>query len=97
MTAPIGKEEQASFGIDQPQATVTLKTKDGDQEKTYVLRIGAKDPDDSSYVASSSESPYFVRVAEFTGNNFIDKTREDFLELPPTPVLVPEADTVPGQ
>lgn len=97
MTAPIGKEKEASFGIDQPQATVTLKTKDGDQEKTYVLRIGAKDPEDSSYVASSSESPYFVRVAEFTGNNFIDKTREDFLELPPTPVPAPETDAVPGQ
>lgn len=97
MTAPIGQEEEASFGLDQPQATVTLKTKDGDQEKTYVLRIGAKDPEDNSYVARSSESPYFVRLAEFTGNNFVDKTRDDFLELPPTPVPTPEAGTVPGQ
>lgn len=97
MTAPIGKEEEVSFGLDQPQATVSLKTQDGGQAKTYVLRIGAENPEDNSYVASSSESPYFVRVAEFTGNNFINKTREDFLELPPTPVPAPEADAVPGQ
>lgn len=98
MTAPIGKDEEASFGLDQPKATVTLKTQIGDQEKTYVMRIGAENPEDNSYVASSSESPYFVRVAEFTGNNFINKTREDFLELPPTPVPAPEADdAVPDQ
>lgn len=97
MTEPIGQEAESSFGLDQPQATVTLKTEEGDQKKTYVLRIGAKDPEDNSYVASSSESPYFVRLAEFTGNNFVDKTREDFLELPPTPVPTPEAVTVPGQ
>ena len=97
MTAPIGKEQDDSFGLDQPQATLTLKTKDGNEEKTYILSIGAKDPQDNSYVASSSESPYFVRVAEFTGSTFTDKTREDFLELPPTPIPTPEADAGPNQ
>jgi hypothetical protein len=85
MTRPIGKEEQPSFGLDAPLATVTLKTLDNDQEKTYTLRIGAKNEDDNNYVVSSSESPYYVWVAEFTGNNFVQKTRDDFLELPPTP------------
>jgi YD repeat-containing protein len=95
MTTPIGTEEQPDFGLEQPQAVVTLKTQEGDQQKDYVLRIGAKSPDDNSYVASSSESPYYVRVAEFTGNNFVEKSREDFLELPPTPMPEPGAVSPP--
>lgn len=83
MTAPIGKTEQPSFGFDQPLAVVTLQTQEGNETKTYTLRVGAKD-DDNNYIAGFSESPYYVRVAEFTGNNFVNKTRADFLEAPPT-------------
>ncbi len=80
MTQPIGKEEQATFGLAEPLATVTLKTAD----KTYVLKVGAKNEEDNSYVLSSSESPYFVRVAQFTGDAFVTPTRDSFLEPPPT-------------
>ena len=80
MTAPIGKEAEASFGLDDPQAVVTLETGDGE---THTLQVGAQQADDNSYVFSSSDSPYYVRVAEFTGSNLIDKTRADFLEAPP--------------
>ncbi|MEW5957685.1 MAG: DUF4340 domain-containing protein [Chloroflexota bacterium] len=80
MTEPIGKVEQPDFGLAEPLATVTLKTAD----KTYVLKVGAKDEQDSSYVMSSSESPYFVRVAQFTGDSFVTPTRDSFLEPPPT-------------
>ena len=83
MTAPIGKEEQPAFGLDEPLATVTLKTQEGEETKTYTLRVGAKSDEDNSYIVSSSESPYFVRVAEFTGSSFVEKTRADFLEQPP--------------
>jgi YD repeat-containing protein len=88
MTEPIGTEEQASFGLDNPAAVVTLETGSTDSgqadDKTYTLRIGAKDEEDNSYVLSSSESPYYVRISEFTANNFIQKTRDDFLAAPPT-------------
>jgi hypothetical protein len=80
MTEPIGQEEQATFGLAEPLATVTLKTAD----KTYVLKVGAKNEEDNSYVMSSSESPYFVRVAQFTGDAFVTPTRDSFLEPPPT-------------
>jgi hypothetical protein len=80
MTEPIGQEEQATFGLAEPLATVTLKTAD----KTYVLKVGAKNEEDNSYVLSSSESPYFVRVAQFTGDAFVTPTRDSFLEPPPT-------------
>lgn len=83
MTVPVGKADQPSFGLDQPLAVVTLQTQEGDEAKTYTLRVGAKD-DANSYIVSFSGSPYYVRVAEFTGNNFINKTRADFLEAIPT-------------
>ena len=81
MTEPIGKKEVASFGLDKPQAVITLKTAD----KTYTLSIGARNEEDSTYVVSSSESPYFVRVSEGVVQSFIEKKRDDFLQLPPTP------------
>jgi hypothetical protein len=85
MMEPIGKEEEASFGLDDPQAIITLKT----EEKTYTLRFGAKNEENQSYVLKSSESPYYVLVDEYRGDEFAGKTRDDFLELPPTP----QADT----
>ena len=80
LTKPLGKTEEAAYGLDKPQATITLKTAD----KTYTLQIGAKDDTDSTYVVKSSESPYYVRVAEFTAKNLIEKKRDDFLQPPPT-------------
>jgi len=80
MTEPIGQEAQPSFGLDDPLATITIKTGD----ETYTLRVGAKSEADNSYVMSSSASPYFVRVAQFTGDGFVTPTRDSFLTPPPT-------------
>ena len=82
MTRPIGREEKPEFGLDQPLATVTLRTKEGDTEKTYTLRIGALNEEDNEYVASWSESPYFVYISKFTGDSFIEKTRAEYAEVP---------------
>ena len=93
MTAPIGTEAQAAFGLDNPSATITLETRSTSSgqapDETFILKVGAQDPDDNSYYFNASNSPYFVQVSEFTGNNFVNKTRDDFLEIPPTP----EAET----
>jgi hypothetical protein len=89
MVRPLGKEEQAAYGTDQPNAVVTLETSD----KTITLRVGAKDPDANSYVVISSESPYYVRVSGYSLNNLVENTRDDFLQAPPTPT--PEATSAP--
>lgn len=83
LTEPLGKED-SWFGADKPQATITVQTKVGDQAKSYTLEIGDKDAKDNSYVVKASKSPYYVRIAEFTAKNFVDKKREDFLQVPPT-------------
>lgn len=90
MTAPVGKQEQALFGFDAPRATLTLKT----AAQTYTLQVGAQNPnDENSYFFKASNSPYYVRVAAFTGDSFVNKTRADFLQAPPTPE--PEATATP--
>jgi len=89
MVRPLGKEEQAAYGMDEPNAVVTLEAGD----KTITLRVGAKDPDANSYVVISSQSPYYVRVSGYSLNNLVENTRDDFLQLPPTPT--PEATSVP--
>lgn len=80
LTKPLGKKEDAAYGLSKPQAVITLKAAD----KTYTVSIGAKDDKDNTYVVKSSESPYYVRVSEGLVKPFIEKKRADFLQAPPT-------------
>jgi len=92
MQQPLGTEEKAEYGMDNPTAVVTLRTQSEEEgAKNYTLRVGARNPEDGSYVVISSESPYYVRVSEFSVQNLVENTRDDFLELPPTPEVTPEA------
>ena len=91
MQQPLGTEEKSEYGMDNPTAVVTLRTQNEEEgAKNYTLRVGAQDPADGSYVVHSSESPYYVRVSEYTVQRFVEAVREDFLELPPTPEATPE-------
>jgi len=86
LTKPLGKGEQPSYGLQQPTAVVTVRMHSEEAgDKTVTLRVGAKDPADNSYVVISSESPYYVRVSEYAVNDFVEKARDGFLQLPPTP------------
>ncbi|MBM4458496.1 MAG: DUF4340 domain-containing protein [Chloroflexi bacterium] len=87
MTRPLGRSVQPAYGMAQPNAVVTLRARKDNQEKTYTLTIGAKDAQESAYTAKSSDSPYYVRVAEWAVRELVEKTREGFLKLPPTPPL----------
>jgi len=86
MSQPLGKQEKAEYGLGKPSAVVTLQTRTADgASRTYTLRVGAKDDKDNSYIVRSSESEYYVRVSEWAVNDLVQKGRQDFLELPPTP------------
>ncbi len=90
LTAPLGTADDPAYGLAQPAATVTLTTKTGDQTKTYTLAVGAKNVADSSYVVKSSESAYYVRVAEFGVKDLVEKGRAGFLQQPtPAPTPAP--------
>ena len=90
LSQPLGKEVKPEYGLDDPLAVVTVNTTgSGDSPaQTVVLRVGAQDPEDSSYVVSSSLSPYVVRVAQFSAQDFVEKSRSDFLAQP---TATPEA------
>jgi hypothetical protein len=90
MLRPLGKTEQDDYGLKEPNAVVTVETRDDEgNTKTYTIRVGAKDDEDNSYVVISSESPYCVRMAEYTVKDFVERVRDGFLELPPTPTPEP--------
>jgi hypothetical protein len=90
MLRPLGKTEQDDYGLTEPSAVVTVQIRDGEGNvETYTLRVGAQSDEDNSYVVSSSESPYYVRVSSYTVKDFVEKTQEDFFELPPTPTPEP--------
>jgi len=81
MERPLGKVEKPEYGMDQPSAIVRLETAD----TTVTIQVGAQNPDDESYVINSSESPYYVEVASYSVQDLVERTRDGFLELPPTP------------
>jgi hypothetical protein len=53
-------------------------------QTTYSLHVGAQSEQDNSYVLKSSESSYYVRVAEYTAKDWVENAREDLLEKPET-------------
>lgn len=86
MVTPVGKTEQPEFGMDEPLATVTVATRPaaGDPQ-TLTLIIGAQDETGVNYFAKSSASDFYVKLASFTAEAFINDTRDRYIELPPTP------------
>ncbi len=92
LQTPLGKEEEPAYEMDAPNAVVTLQTEDGG---THVLRVGAMNEENRSYVVKYSDSPYYVRVAEFNVKAMVENSREDFLTLEATPT--PEAIELPDE
>lgn len=78
---PLGVNDEAAYGLDQPRAVITMQTAD----ETITLQVGSKFVDDNSYVVKSSQSTYYVRVSEYSVKDLVEKTREDFIKPPPTP------------
>lgn len=81
---PLGQEEKASYGLDDPNAVVTLET----ASETHTLLIGAE-IEDKGHVVKASTSPYYVIVSQVNIGNLIDAEPETFILDIPTPT--PEA------
>jgi hypothetical protein len=92
MVRPLGREADASYGLDRPAGTLRLQTAD----RTITIEIGAKSAEDNTYVVKSSESPYYVRVSEYSVQGLLEKSGEDFV-LAPTPVPEEVTPTPEGE
>lgn len=89
MVEPLGKESNPAWGLDSPQAIVSLSTQPAEGEgKTYELRIGAKDEATNRYYVKFSGSPYYVTVAAFSLDDFVNKSLAGFVATP-TPAPTP--------
>jgi len=87
---PLGLTVQADYGLATPSAVVVARTRDADgTSATMMLHVGAQIGEDNAYVVKSSESPYYVQVAEYAVQDWVEKAREGFIALPPTPTPAP--------
>lgn len=90
LAEPLGKEAEPAYGLDSPTARVQLEYKDDTGAvKNAELLVGALDPSDNYYAVHSTESPYYVYIAEYSLERFVERTRAEFLQQPPTPTPAP--------
>ncbi len=96
LRTPLGKEDQAAFGLGDPSAVVEVTvreteeaplTVDGEaaeppapKEVTRTLSIGAEGSEDDTYVVKSTESAYFVEVSSWSVEDFVTEGRDYFLK-----------------
>ncbi len=72
MTKPLGREEQPEYGLATPSAVATVEW----GESTATLRVGALNEENFSYVVSSSTSPYYVEVSQYSVEDLVGMTFE---------------------
>ncbi len=83
LTRPLSKTADPAWGLDKPGAVITAVTKPAQGEgKTYTLQIGAKDETTNNYYVKASTSPYYVQVASFSLDDFVNKAAADFVATP---------------
>jgi hypothetical protein len=83
---PLGTENKPEYGMDNPAATILVRTHNadtGDQEIT--LTVGAKITDKGAYVLKSSTSPYYVLISDYNMDSFVTRTLYDYLTVHATP------------
>jgi hypothetical protein len=78
---PLGLTEEPEYGLEAPNATVTMVLSD----TTETLVVGAHDEEAASYVVKYSGAAYYVTAAETAVGQLVDATRESFLQAEPTP------------
>lgn len=87
MTEPLGQIERADYGLQTPQAKLTVIVEDSEDQstKSYTLLVGNQDPENDRFTVKWSDSEYYVTVEAFNVEKMVNDTREDFIKEPPTP------------
>ena len=77
---PLGKGEPEGYGLGEPVSQITIGTQaGGGNGDEIVLHIGAKFEDESAFVVKSSESSYYVLVADVAVADVIEQGLESLL------------------
>ena len=88
MSRPLGTVAESSYGLDSPQATVSLFTEDD----SFTLLVGVANEEASTTIVKWSGSDYYAAVSSFNVQNLPTYTPADFVQEP-TPSPTPEAET----
>ncbi len=91
---PLGRQELEEYGFGAPTGSYTLETlgEDGKVE-TLTLTVGASVG--GGYYVKSSDSDYYVLVADFEVYDIMEADRAYVLKPPPTPTPEPEPAETP--
>ena len=80
MVRPLGKQVMDNYELNMPRASLIVHVGGGEVDsQSYELRVGSQDDVDDTFVVSSSESPYFVRVEPLSVQIFVETTLEDLV------------------
>ena len=77
MATPLGKTFSDSYGLNNPQAELSVFTKNEGKLKEHSFVVGSQSGD--NYVVSASTSDYYALVSAYNGNNLVEKTHSDFI------------------
>ena len=84
---PVSKGEKPDQGLDTPQATVVLTTGTSTiagappkETRSVTVKVGKKLEKPAQYFLKSSDSPYVVRVSEWTVKPLLEKSRADLIK-----------------
>lgn len=91
---PLGRQELEEYGFGAPTGSYTLESRDDDGTvETVTLTVGA--PVQGGYLVKSSDSDYYVLVADFEVEDILQADRAYVLKPPPTPTPAPEPAETP--
>lgn len=94
MREPLGRQVIEEYGFGSPTGTYTLESRnDAGTAATVTLTVGAAVQ--GGYVVKSSESDYYVLVADFEVDDMLQADREYVLKPPPTPTPEPAPAETP--
>ena len=77
MASPLGKTFSESYGLNNPQAELSVFTKNEGKLTEHSLVVGSQSGD--NYVVSASTSEYYALVSAYNGNNLVENTHSDFI------------------
>ena len=80
LTAPLGTAAEPGYAMETPSAVIAAVVSDTvTGPRTVTVTLGAHDEAADSYVAKSSDSDYYVRLAGFQVQDFVDAARDKFV------------------
>ena len=92
---PLGRQELEGYGLGSPQGSYTLESADDDGNvRTVTLTVGAAAT--GGYYVKSSESDYYVVVADFEVDDMLQADSAYVLKPPPTPTPEPAPVETPA-